>query len=87
MTNVAPRGVPAVPFVSSFVELNVRTYVTLHGKPGVYFFSLDANSAAAGRAAARALFGLPYYRATMQDVRRGGQLVYRSARYPHGRHR
>ena len=56
MTNVAPRGVPAIPFVSSFIELNVRTYVTLHGKPGVYFFSLDANSTVAVTAA-RALFG------------------------------
>ena len=79
MTNVAPRGVPPVPFVSSFVEMNVRTYVTLHGKPGVYFFSLDANSAIAV-AAARALFGLPYYTATMQIERRGAQLVYTSAR-------
>ena len=79
MTNVAPRGVPAVPFVSSFVELNVRTYVTLHGKPGVYFFSLDANSAIAV-ATARALFGLPYYSATMEIERRDAQLVFRSAR-------
>ena len=79
MTNVAPRGVPAVPFVSSFVELNVRTYVTLHGKPGVYFFSLDANSTIAV-AAARALFGLPYYAARMQIERRDAQLVFTSAR-------
>jgi uncharacterized protein YqjF (DUF2071 family) len=79
MTNVAPRGVPAIPFVSSFLELNVRTYVTLDGKPGVYFFSLDANSAIAV-AAARALFGLPYYVATMRIDRRDAQLVYTSAR-------
>ena len=26
MTNVAPRGVPALPWVSEFPELNVRTY-------------------------------------------------------------
>ena len=79
MTNVAPRGVPAMPFVSSFVELNVRTYVTLHGKPGVYFFSLDANSTIAV-AAARTLFGLPYYTSTMQIERRDAQLVFTSAR-------
>ena len=42
MTNVAPRFVPALPWVSAFPELNVRTYVRVKGKPGVYFFSLDA---------------------------------------------
>ena len=79
MTNVAPRGVPALPFVSSFVELNVRTYVTLHGKPGVYFFSLDANSSLAV-AAARTLFRLPYFVATMSVEQQGSGFVYTSAR-------
>ena len=37
MTNVAPRFVPSIPFISEFAELNVRTYVTVGGKPGVYF--------------------------------------------------
>jgi hypothetical protein len=79
MTNVAPRGVPAVPFVSAFPELNVRTYVRVAGKPGVYFFSLDAGSALAV-GAARTLFGLPYHTATM-DVREAeGAIAYRSAR-------
>src|SRR5688572_4979733 len=79
MTNVAPRGVPSVPFVSSFNELNVRTYVTLHGKPGVYFFSLDADSTIAV-AAARALFHLPYHTANMKIERQQGKVVYTSAR-------
>ena len=64
MTNVAPRGVPSIPFVSAFPELNVRTYVTRDGRPGIYFFSLDAGSTIAVTAA-RALFHLPYYAATM----------------------
>ena len=79
MTNVSPRGVPPVPFVSSFHELNVRTYVTLHGKPGVYFFSLDASSTLAV-AAARTLFHLPYYVATMKMDKQEGQFVFTSAR-------
>src|SRR5690349_19630993 len=33
MTNVAPRGLPSLPFVSAFAELNVRTYVVVDGKP------------------------------------------------------
>jgi uncharacterized protein YqjF (DUF2071 family) len=64
MTNVAPRFVPLLPGLSAFPELNVRTYVTLADKPGVYFFSLDATSALAVRAA-RLLFHLPYYTADM----------------------
>ncbi|HTM05188.1 MAG TPA: DUF2071 domain-containing protein [Vicinamibacterales bacterium] len=79
MTNVAPRGVPNIPFVSAFPELNVRTYVTIAGKPGVYFFSLDAASAVAV-AAARTLFGLPYYAATMSVDVDGEAVRYSSAR-------
>ena len=45
MTNVAPRGIPSLPWVSEFPELNVRTYVHRGGRdPGVWFFSLDATS-------------------------------------------
>ena len=79
MTNVAPRGVPPIPFVSAFLELNVRTYVTLHDKPGVYFFSLDASSSLAV-AAARTLFHLPYFAATMSVDAQGGRFVYASSR-------
>jgi uncharacterized protein YqjF (DUF2071 family) len=79
MTNVAPRGVPSIPFVSAFPELNVRTYVTMHGKPGVYFFSLDAGSTIAV-AAARALFGLPYYAAAMSVEERDGDIAFQSQR-------
>ena len=58
MTNVAPRGVPALPWVSAFPELNVRTYVRVGGRPGVYFFSLDAgNPVAVG--VARVMAHLP----------------------------
>jgi uncharacterized protein YqjF (DUF2071 family) len=65
MTNVAPRFVPALPFVSEFAEINVRTYVTIGGRPGVYFFSLDAESAVAV-AAARSILRLPYFTAQMK---------------------
>src|SRR5512145_2275490 len=39
MTNVAPRFIPALPLISSFPELNVRTYVRVGDQAGVYFFS------------------------------------------------
>ena len=81
MTNVAPRGVPPIPWVSSFPELNVRTYVTAGDKPGVYFFSLDAGSAVAV-AVARTLFNLPYYSASMDVVMEDGWVNYTSRRVP-----
>lgn len=59
MSGVAPRFVPSIPFLSNFPELNVRTYVTIDGKPGVWFFSLEATKPLAVRAA-RKLFHLPY---------------------------
>ena len=62
MEGVHFRGAPGVPTARRFPELNVRTYVTVDNKPGVYFFSLDAGSRLAV-AGARLLFALPYYRA------------------------
>jgi uncharacterized protein len=84
MTNVAPRGVPALPGLSALPELNVRTYVRIGDKPGVFFFSLDAGSAIAA-AAARALFNLPYHAASMQVARHGETVRYSSRRTGTGR--
>ena len=64
MTNVAPRVLPALPWVSAFPELNVRTYVRVGNRAGVYFLSLDAGSTLAVRAA-RILLHLPYHAASM----------------------
>jgi uncharacterized protein len=79
MTNVAPRGMPALPWLSAFPELNVRTYVRAGERPGVYFFSLDAGRALAVHIA-RTLFNLPYYPAAMTVVPRGEGIEYRSRR-------
>jgi uncharacterized protein len=54
------RGTAPAPGLSSFPELNVRTYVSVDGKPGIYFLSLDADSIAAVRAA-RLTYRLPYF--------------------------
>jgi uncharacterized protein YqjF (DUF2071 family) len=53
---IRPRGL----FPFHFFEVNVRTYVSLGGKPGVYFFSLDASSRLAVWMARR-WFHLPYF--------------------------
>lgn len=55
------RGTTPVPLLSSFPEINVRTYVSVGGRPGIYFLSLDADSYAAV-AAARRSYRLPYFR-------------------------
>jgi uncharacterized protein YqjF (DUF2071 family) len=79
MTGVRLRGTPALPWLSDFPELNVRTYVTAQQKPGVWFFSLDAANALAV-AGARATFHLPYFRARMRCEERGGWIQYQSER-------
>ena len=66
LSGVRPVGIPAMPGLSSFHEVNVRTYVHRNGRdPGVWFFSLDASSMLAVTAA-RAAYHLPYFHATMQ---------------------
>ena len=77
VTGVRPRGGPPVPRVSYFPELNVRTYVTLDGKPGIFFLSLDAASALAVLAARRT-YRLPYFRARMRIDRRADGIGYES---------
>jgi uncharacterized protein YqjF (DUF2071 family) len=79
MSHVAPRGIPALPWISAFPELNVRTYVRVGGVPGVYFFSLDATNPIAV-AVARTIVHLPYYSAAMQVTERDGWIRYDSRR-------
>jgi uncharacterized protein YqjF (DUF2071 family) len=75
---IRPRAVPPVPGLSSFLELNVRTYVTIGGKPGVYFFSLDAGNPLAV-VGARSM-AINYFYAWMGMERRGDEKRYRSKR-------
>lgn len=78
MSGVRLRGLPPVPGASRFPELNVRTYVTMGDRPGVWFFSLDAASRLAV-AVARRWFHLPYHRARMSATPREDEGV----RYSH----
>jgi len=85
MSGVRGRWMPPLPGLSAFPELNVRTYVTYGGKPGVYFFSLDAGSRVAAWAA-RATYHLPYFHARMsvadpdRDKEKDGWIQYHSLR-------
>ena len=79
MRDVHPRGLPSVLGLSSFPELNVRTYVKLNGNSGVYFFSLDAGNSIAV-SIARSFFHLPYFTAIMQSKHIGDTIYYQSHR-------
>ena len=65
MLGVRPEGLPALPWLSHFNELNVRVYVRdASGEPGVWFLSLDCDRGPAVRIA-RTFFGLPYEHARL----------------------
>lgn len=83
MSGVRLRSTPAVPWLSKFPELNVRTYVVADEKPGVWFFSLDAANFLAV-AIARAWFHLPYFRARMSCEEQDRWIQYRSERVHRG---
>lgn len=81
MRNIKPRWLPER-LAFNFLETNVRTYVVHNGRPGVYFFSLDANSRLAVWAARKG-WSLPYVFAKMQSEREDGLFTYSSVR-PNG---
>ncbi|MFZ4599930.1 MAG: YqjF family protein, partial [Terrimicrobiaceae bacterium] len=83
MRGVRPAGLPALPWISNFLELNIRTYVRdRHGRAGVWFYSLDCNQPLAVWVA-RTLFHLPYFDARMRARRGGGSVDYECQRVGH----
>jgi uncharacterized protein len=80
LTALRARGTLPLPRISTFLELNVRTYVNHGGeKPGIWFFSLDASSRLAVEAARRT-YRLPYFHARMSASHRGEWVAYECAR-------
>jgi uncharacterized protein YqjF (DUF2071 family) len=80
--NVRPPFLPPMPWLSSFHEINVRTYVHLNGLPGVWFFSLDANRLLPVLGA-RAFYHLPYRQAEITLERTPPITDYRVKRTTH----
>lgn len=78
MRAIRPRWLPQA-LALNFLETNVRTYVIHKGRPGVYFFSLEASSRLAVRAA-RMGWSLPYHHARMQSSQIDDQFTYTSSR-------
>jgi uncharacterized protein YqjF (DUF2071 family) len=83
MEGVTPRGIPTLPGLDAFPELNLRTYVNSGGKPGVWFFSLDAGQKLAVRGARR-FFHLPYFDAKFEIAIVDGSVEYSAVRTHRG---
>jgi uncharacterized protein len=73
------RGLPRPPLAGRFPELNVRTYTTVDGRPGLFFLSLDAGSRLAV-AGARLAYRLPYFHARMRVAWSPERVEYSSRR-------
>jgi uncharacterized protein YqjF (DUF2071 family) len=83
MWRIRPPFGPPIPGLSTFHELNVRTYVSLKGEPGIWFFSLDAASMIAVWFA-RTFYQLPYFRASMNLSQKGETFDFTSQRIHRG---
>ncbi len=79
VTHFRLRYAPPLPFIHSFFELNVRTYVSFKGIQGIYFFSLDAASRLAVMGG-QSLFHLPYYYAEMNMRKLGTDILVECSR-------
>ena len=83
LDQLRPHGGPSLPVISRFAELNVRTYVTYEGKPGLYFFSLDAGNLSAVWGG-RIFYRLPYWKASMKVKGRGSERIEFASKREHG---
>lgn len=75
LTGLRVSVLPQVPGLNVFEEMNVRTYVHHHGKPGIWFFSLDASKLVPALAA-RLFFALPYFPANIDFSNSGGRFSF-----------
>ena len=79
MRNVRPTWFFSTPFVSTFSEFNIRTYVTKDGISGVYFLTLEAKSMVTCSYAPKA-YGLPYRYAKGKVSKQGNNVKWNSSR-------
>jgi uncharacterized protein YqjF (DUF2071 family) len=83
MTGIRFRRFPALPGLSGFHEVNVRTYVRRGDRPGVWFLSLDAPSRV-NAWGARRFYHLPYFHSRITLEREGDSIRYASRRTSRG---
>jgi len=81
VTGLRVPVLPALPWISRFPEMNVRTYVRgPDGERGIWFFTLEADRLAAVLGA-RMSYRLPYRWAQMQVRLQENEIEYRSRRH------
>ncbi len=78
MSHAHFRNLPPIPFLSSFPEVNLRTYVRAGDHRAVWFLSLDTESHI-NVFLARHAFNLPYVYADVA-MARGDEITFRSVR-------
>lgn len=78
VSNMRPRKLPPIPFLQSYLELNVRTYIKHNGRQGIYFFSLDADKLLAVLGARLAT--LPYFYANIYMKKKEDAFYFDSKR-------
>lgn len=76
-----PHFFPPFPPISDFVEINMRTYVLRNQKPGIYFFSLEAQNRVSALLGKYSV-GLPY----MKSIITHPQGIYDSFNAKRGFH-
>jgi uncharacterized protein len=64
IVGLRPRYFPSLSLLSDFHEINLRTYVTRNGKPGIYFFSLEAEKLGSSLMS-KLISGLPYMKSSI----------------------
>lgn len=69
-----PRNLPAIPYVSNFHEINVRTYVIKNGIPGIYMFSIETNKFIEVLLT-RFFIGLPYQKSNIIELKQHYHLI------------
>ena len=79
MDDVHLRGLPPIPFTTGFAELNLRTYVTCNGRPGVYFIAIDCPNLLCSWIG-RTVFHTPYEDAEVTLASEGDGWLFSSAR-------
>ena len=79
MTRVRFPLIPSIPILSELWEYNIRTYVRIANKPGIYFFTLESDNPLATWVA-RTFFGLPYHTAKINVQMNDQGLHLKSAR-------
>jgi uncharacterized protein YqjF (DUF2071 family) len=79
VTDMHWRGIPPIPGMEGFRELNLRTYIKRNDRPGIYFLSIEC-PAAFSDWIARHFFGVPYFEAQIAAFSDGATFHFASER-------